>query len=41
MTESYDGVCDKAKEYNIDYRTASFILAIERITQAMESRGWV
>jgi glutamate dehydrogenase/leucine dehydrogenase len=41
MTESYENVCDKAKEHSIDYRTASFILAIERITQAMESRGWV
>lgn len=41
MIESYDGVYDVAKKYDIDYRKASFVLAIERITQAMEGRGWV
>ncbi|MEA3323299.1 MAG: Glu/Leu/Phe/Val dehydrogenase [Patescibacteria group bacterium] len=41
MIESYESVYDTAKKYDIDYRKASFVLAIERITQAMEGRGWV
>ncbi|XLQ19894.1 MAG: Glu/Leu/Phe/Val family dehydrogenase [Candidatus Moraniibacteriota bacterium] len=41
MIESYDNVCNKAKKYKIDYRKASFILAIERIESAMQGRGWI
>ncbi len=41
MTQSYEQMHKRAKKYNVNYRTASFILAIERITSAMEGRGWV
>ena len=41
MIESYESVHEKVQEHKIDYRKASFILAIERITKAMEGRGWV
>jgi glutamate dehydrogenase/leucine dehydrogenase len=41
MIESYNNVCATAKKYDIDYRKASFILAIERIESAMQGRGWM
>ena len=41
MIESYDSIHEKVKQHKIDYRKASFILAIERITSAMKGRGWV
>ncbi len=41
MTQSYEQMHKSAEKYNVNYRTASFILAIERITSAMEGRGWV
>lgn len=41
MIGAYDDVCAKAHEHTIDYRTASFILAIERIEKAMSCRGWI
>ena len=41
MATSYESVHEKVQEHKIDYRKASFILAIERITKAMEGRGWV
>jgi len=41
MIESFESVHEKVQEYDIDYRKAVFILAIERITKAMEGRGWV
>jgi len=41
MIESFESAHEKVQEYDIDYRKAVFILAIERITKAMEGRGWV
>jgi len=41
MVESYEAIHTKVREHKIDYRKASFILAIERITKAMKGRGWV
>lgn len=41
MIESYEAVHEITKKYDIDYRKASFVLAVERITKAMEGRGWV
>ena len=41
MIKSFDAVKQTAQEHKIDYRTAAFILALKRITEAMESRGWV
>ncbi len=41
MFNAFEEVCEVAKKYAIDYRTASFILALQRIEQAMKGRGWI
>jgi glutamate dehydrogenase/leucine dehydrogenase len=41
MLQAYVDVIEQAEKYKIDYRRACFILAIERIAQAMKGRGWV
>ena len=41
MIESYDDVLVCAEKYKINYREACFILAVERIGEAMKGRGWV
>lgn len=39
MRESFAASWETKEKYNIDMRTASFILAVERIAKAMEERG--
>lgn len=41
MICAYEDICTKAQKHKIDYRTASFLLAITRIEKAMQGRGWV
>lgn len=41
MLRSYGMICEVTKKYKIDYRTAAFVLAIERIEKAMRGRGWL
>ena len=39
MVRAFEGVHDKAKKYRVDMRTGAYILAIERVAKATESRG--
>jgi len=41
MTAAYHSVLNTSKKYNINMRQASYILAVERVVEAMERRGWV
>lgn len=41
MINSYKAVRDLAKEYNVNLRKAAYMIAIKRISAAMEARGWV
>jgi glutamate dehydrogenase/leucine dehydrogenase len=40
MTAAFTSVWANKEKYNIDLRTAAFVLAVERIAQAMKDRGW-
>ena len=40
MTTAFNDVLSTAKEYKVDMRTAAYLLAIKRVTRAMELRGW-
>ncbi|HIW32687.1 MAG TPA: Glu/Leu/Phe/Val dehydrogenase [Candidatus Paenibacillus intestinavium] len=41
MINSYKAVRDLAKEYDVNLRKAAYMIAIKRISAAMEARGWV
>ena len=41
MINSYKAVRDLAKEYNVNLRKAAYMIAMKRISAAMEARGWV
>lgn len=41
MVEAYQSVRDLSKQYEVDLRTAAFMVSILRITQAMKARGWI
>ncbi|OBR62325.1 glutamate dehydrogenase [Paenibacillus oryzae] len=41
MIHSYRAVRDLAKEFSVDLRTAAYMIAIKRISAAMQARGWV
>lgn len=41
MVNSYREVSKLAKEYNVDLRTAAFMISLKRISDAMKARGWV
>lgn len=41
MINAYEATEDRQQRYGVTMRTAAFILAIERISLAMEGRGWV
>jgi len=41
MINSYKAVRDLAKEYDVNLRKAAYMIAIKRISSAMEARGWV
>ena len=40
MTKAFHDVLRTSKEYNVDMRTAAYLLAIKRVTEAMQLRGW-
>jgi glutamate dehydrogenase/leucine dehydrogenase len=40
MQEAWKNVLDTSKQYNTDFRNAAFILAINRIAQAMQKKGY-
>ena len=41
MTEASHAVFDTSKKYNVDPRTAAYIVSIKRVADAMKLRGWV
>ena len=41
MTEAYHKVLNLSKEKSIDMRTAAYVLAVNRVVEAMKLRGWV
>lgn len=41
MVKAYEEVRDMSKEYSVDRRTGAYMVALIKITKAMEARGWV
>lgn len=41
MKEAFDEVYEKYEEYDVDMRTAAYIVALERIEEGIEARDWV
>ncbi|MEL4305970.1 Glu/Leu/Phe/Val dehydrogenase [Methanococcoides sp. LMO-2] len=41
MTNAYHAVLEASKEYNIEMRTAAYVVAINRVVEAMADRGWL
>lgn len=41
MTAAYHSVFNTAKRYNINMRQAAYVVAVERVAEAMKLRGWV
>lgn len=41
MTNAFHGVYKAMKDYNVDARRAAYILALNRIIDAMKIRGWI
>jgi len=41
ITKAYNSVVDKAKEYNSNYRMGAYLIAIDRVINAMKLRGWL
>ena len=40
ITKSFYDVLETAEKYKVDMRTGAYLLAISRVTEAMELRGW-
>ena len=41
MTIAYHSVLDTSKKYNINMQQAAYMVAVERVVEAMKLRGWV
>lgn len=41
MTKSYHEVLNATKEYKINMRQAAYVVAVKRVVEAMQVRGWV
>ncbi len=41
MTAAYDSVLDISREYKLNMRRAAYIVAVRRVAEAMQLRGWV
>ncbi|TES94808.1 MAG: Glu/Leu/Phe/Val dehydrogenase [Promethearchaeota archaeon] len=41
ISKAYRSVVHKAKEYNSNYRMGAYLIAIDRVINAMELRGWL
>jgi len=41
MATAYHSVLNASKKYNINMREAAYVVAIERVAEAMKLRGWV
>jgi len=40
MTKAYHSVLNTSKKYNINMRQAAYVVAVERVAEAMRLRGW-
>ncbi len=41
ITAAYQSVLESSKKYNINMRQAAYVVAVERVVEAMKTRGWV
>lgn len=41
LTKAFDAIWEKQKVMNISLREAAYVIAVERVSQAMKDRGWV
>jgi glutamate dehydrogenase (NAD(P)+) len=41
MTTAYHSVLDTSKKYNVNMRQAAYVVAVQRVVDAMKLRGWV
>lgn len=41
MTVAYYAVLNTSKKYNINMRQAAYVVAVERVVEAMRMRGWI
>jgi len=41
MTAAYHSVLNTSREYKVNMRQAAYVLAVERVVEAMRLRGWV
>jgi glutamate dehydrogenase (NAD(P)+) len=41
MTSAYHAVHETAQRFNIDMRTAAYVIAVDRVATAVKLRGWV
>ena len=41
MTTAYHSVLDTSKKYKVNMRQAAYVVAVERVVEAMKLRGWV
>ncbi len=41
MAEAFNSVWVKKEEFNVNMRTAAYIVALQRIEQAMKEKGWI
>jgi glutamate dehydrogenase (NAD(P)+) len=41
LTAGYHSVLNTSREYKIDMRQAAYVLAVQRVVEAMKLRGWV
>ena len=41
MTAAYQSVFAASQKYNVDMRTAAYMVAVARVADAMTTRGWV
>jgi glutamate dehydrogenase (NAD(P)+) len=41
MTRAYHTVLDTSKAYNINMRQAAYVVAVNRVVEAMKIRGWI
>jgi glutamate dehydrogenase (NAD(P)+) len=41
MTDAYLAVLDASRKYGVNMRQAAYVVAVERVVEAMKTRGWV
>ena len=41
MTRAYHTVLDTSRAYNINMRQAAYVVAVNRVVEAMKMRGWI